>query len=227
MSRRNKVHMKKIIILAVLLLAACAPQPQVALPGFIPTATPYIDASYPTAQASIALPDQSASGIQVRMDSAWQDGKNVNANICFTMPDASDWSVSSASLNYGGVVLQEYGTTLLSLNEAADGKPGVRCDTLTFVVPPDADLSTAKIVVEAIGTYPSQDEYCSMYMPKIQQAMSERGIGIVLECADVNGALTMQIKSIPPEMTQEQAEQVVYSNEFYTVTGPWSFDLTQ
>ena len=68
-----------------------------------------------------------------------------------------------------------------------------------------------------------------MYMPKIQQSMLERGIGISLDCVDVNGVLTMQILSIPPEMSQEQAEQIVYSDEFYTVKGPWtfSFNLSQ
>jgi hypothetical protein len=222
--------MKRIILLAAFLLAACAPsQPEVALPQFLASATPYIDPSYPTAQASIALQNQTAGGIQVRMDSAWQDGKNINANICFTVPDASDWSIWAASLKYGEVILQEYGTTLLSLREAADGQQGERCDTLTFVVPPDADLSTASIVVDAIAAYPGEGEYCSVYMPKIQQALTERGVGITLDCVDVNGVLTMQITNKPPEMTQEQAELLVYSDEFYTIKGPWTFDfnLTQ
>ncbi|MEW6405365.1 MAG: hypothetical protein AB1649_26540 [Chloroflexota bacterium] len=218
--------MKKMILLAALLLAACAPQaPEVALPQFIATATPYIDPSYPTAQANVAFQSQTASGIDIRMDSVWQDGKNINANICFTMPDASDWSIWAASLNYGGTVLDIYGTTLMSLQEGANGQAGQRCDTLTFVVPPDADLSNASIVVNAIGAYPSDDDYCSLLMPKIQQAMVERGTGIVVECLDSSGtgALTMQITSKPAEMTQEQAEMVVYSDEFYTIPGPWTF----
>jgi hypothetical protein len=60
-------------------------------------------------------------------------------------------------------------------------------------------------------------------MPKIQQALQERGIAIVLNCADVNGMQTMQIVSKPDTMTQEEADQIVYSDEFYTVKGPWSF----
>ncbi len=222
--------MKRTILLLAFMLAACAPSaPQSALPQFLPPATAYIDPSYPTAQAAIALPNQTASGIEVRMDSAWQDGKNVNANVCFTLPDASDWSVWTASLNYGGTVLEQFGTTLLSLQEGADGQPGQRCDTLTFVVPPDADLSTATIVVGAIGTYPREGEYCSVYMPKIQQALMERGVGIVLDCVDVNGVLTMQVTSFPPEMTKEQVDEMVYSDEFYTIKGSWSFEfnLTQ
>jgi hypothetical protein len=222
--------MKRSIILLSLMLAACGPATQVVvLPEFLATAVPYIDESYPTAQVAIKSPNQSVSGIDVRMEKAWVDGKNVNANVCFTQPDASDWSIYAASLNYAGIVQQEYGTTLLSVQESADGQAGLRCDTLTFVVPPDADLSNATIVIDSVGATPRQGEYCSVYMPKIQQSILERGIGIVLECVDVDGALTMQIVSVPPEMSQEQAEQLVYSEEFYTVKGPWSFsfDLAQ
>ncbi|NOH02075.1 MAG: hypothetical protein HND47_08985 [Chloroflexi bacterium] len=218
--------MKKYIVLLLVFLAACGPssqEPSVVMPVFLPTATAYIDPSYPTAEVEVASPNQTASGIEVRVEHAWMEGKNVNADVCYTLPDASDWSIWSASLTYAGTVLQEYGTTLVSLQEAADGQPGLRCDTLTFVVAPDADLTNAIIEIGAIAAPPQQDDYCSVYMPKIQQAMQERGIGIVLECLDVNGTLTMQITSRPLEMTQEQAEQIVYSDEFYTVKGPWSF----
>jgi len=223
--------MKRIILVLAVFLSACASsaQQQVVLPILLPTATAFVDQSYPSAQAELAAPNQVASGIEVRMERASVEGKDVNADVCFTLPDTSDWGVLSASLNYGGVVLQEFGTTLVSLQEPSNGVAGLRCDTLTFVVPPDADLTNATIVIDSIAATPREGEYCSVYMPKIQQAMLERGIGITLDCVDVNGVLTMQILSIPPEMTQEQAEQVVYSDEFFAVKGPWtfSFNLSQ
>ncbi|MBC7879685.1 MAG: hypothetical protein H7Y59_21145 [Anaerolineales bacterium] len=219
--------MKKLVLILAVFLAACAPaveQPSVVLP-ILATATAYIDPSYPNAQVELAAPNQTASGIEVRMERASVEGKNVNADVCFTLPDPSDWGISSASLNYAGTVLQEYGTTLVSVQEPSNGVNGLRCDTLTFVVPPDADLTNATIIIDAIAATPRQDEYCSVYMPKIQQAMLERGIGIVLECVDVNGQVTMQLMSIPPEMTQQQAEEIVYSPEFYSVQGPWTFSF--
>jgi hypothetical protein len=218
--------MKKIIFLLAIFLTACsATESGVVLPVMAgPTA--YIDpASYPTAQVELSTPVQLASGIEVRMEKASVDGKNVNTDVCFTLPDMSDWGVSSASLTYGGILVQEYGTTLVSTKEPSEGAPGQRCDTLTFIVPPDADLSNVTIMIDAIAATPRDGEYCSMYMPKIQQAMLARGIGITLDCVDVNGMLTMQILSIPSDMTQAQAEEIVYSNEFYSVKGPWSFSF--
>jgi hypothetical protein len=215
--------MKKLILLLAVLLAACAPSQQgVVLPNLAqPTA--FIDpASYPTAQVELAQPNQTASGIDVRMDRAWVEGKNVNADVCFTLPDNSDWGIFAASLTYSGVLVEQYGTTLVSVQEPANGAAGQRCDTLTFVVPPDADLSNVTVMIDSIAAIPREGEYCSMYMPKIQQTLASRGIGITLDCPD---GVTMQIMSLPADMTQTQAEEIVYSDEFYSVKGPWTFSF--
>ena len=216
--------MKRFVLLLVLVLAACAPF--AAKPGSqnaLPTGTAFISSSYPTMQAVAAVPNQVKNGIDIRVDRAWRDGKNINANVCFTLPDASDWSIWSASLKYGDQVLQDYGTTLVSMQKGANGQPGLRCDTLTFIVPPDADLTKTTITIDSIAASPRGDDYCTVFMPKIQQALSERGIGIGLNCANVGGTMTMQITSKPPDMTQEQAEKIVFSDEFYSVKGPWAF----
>jgi len=225
--------MKKLVLLLAVFITACGPKVQqnaVVLPGLLPspaaTATAYIDtASYPTAQVDVAAPNQTASGIDVRMEHASVQGKNVNADVCFTLPDNSDWGISSASLSYGETIVHDYATTLVSLQEPAAGTPGKRCDTLTFLVPPDADLSNVSIVIDAIAATPREGEYCSVYMPKIQQALQARGIAITLDCVDENGTQTMKIMSMPADMTQTQAEEAVYSDEFYSVKGPWSFSF--
>jgi hypothetical protein len=167
---------------------------------------------------------QQSSGIQVRVDRAWRDGKQVNVDVCYTLLDASDWSIWGATLQYPGAEIKDFGSTLLSLQEPAEGQSGLRCDTLSFInIPPDADLSNVAVTIDAIAAPPRAEDYCSIYMPKIQQSLNERGIAITLDCPDVNGVQTMQIVSKPAEMAQEQAEQIVYSDEYYTVKGPWSF----
>jgi hypothetical protein len=212
---------KRFVLLIGILLSACAP---IAVPQQDALPTAYIDPSYPTVEAAPAANIQQTSGIQVRVDRAWRDGKQVNADVCFTLLDASDWSVSGATLQYAGSAVTDFSSTLVSLQEPVEGQSGLRCDTLSFFnIPPDADLSAAAITVDAIAAPPRAEDYCEIYMPKIQQTLTERGIAIGLGCVDSNGVQVMQIVSKPEAMTQEQAEQIVYSDEFYTVKGPWSF----
>jgi hypothetical protein len=217
--------MKRILVFACLLLAACgavAPAAPTQPVEVAPTA--FIDPSYPTMESAPVTSAQASGGIEVRADRAWRDGKQVNVDVCFTLLDASDWSVWSASLQYPGGSILDFGSTMLSLQEPTAGQSGQRCDTLSFLdVPPDADLSNVTVTVDAIAAQPRAEDYCTLYMPKIQQALEQRGIAIVLNCADVNGVQTMQIASKPDTMTQEEAEQIVYSDEFYTLKGPWSF----
>ena len=214
--------MKRYLILICLFLAACNLSN---VPPQVPAGpTAYIDPSYPTVESAPVTSLQTSSGIEVRADRAWRDGKQVNVDVCFTLLDTSDWSIWGANLQYPGGSLLDFGTTMLSVQEPTEGQSGQRCDTLSFLnVPPDADLSNMTVTVDAIAAQPRAEDYCTIYMPKIQQALSERGIAITLNCADVNGVQTMQIASKPDTMSQEEAEQIVFSDEFYSVKGPWSF----
>ena len=214
--------MKRLLISIAVLLTACAP---LAAPPDVSTGpTAYIDPSYPTVEAAPVTSSQLTSGIEVRADRAWRDGKQINADVCFTLLDGSDWSVYGASLQYADATIFEFSSTLLSVQEPVEGQTGQRCDTLSFFnVPPDADLSAATITVDTIAAPPRAEDYCTIYMPKIQQILNERGVAISLNCSDVNGVQAMQIVGKPDTMSQEEAEQIVYSDEFYTVKGPWSF----
>jgi hypothetical protein len=215
--------MKRFSVVILVLITACSPggAPQGAIQ---PLPTALIDQSYPTVDSAPAAPVQSSSGINVTATHAWRDGKDVNADVCFTLIDGSDWSIWGASLQYGDVVLFDFASTLLSIQEPVEGASGLRCDTVSFFnVPPDADLSSVVITIEAIAAPPRPEEYCDIYMPKIQQTMLERGTGITLGCADVNGVPVMQVVGKPDSLSQDEAEQIVFSDEFYTVRGPWSF----
>ncbi len=219
-------------VLGMLMLSACgpsAPGPEI-LPTFLATpgggSSAEINAAYPTQQAQQQNASQTVGGFVVNLQKAWRDGKQVNADVCFTLPDTSDWTVWSAHLEYAGQSVSEFSSSMLSRQDGNGGQPGQRCEELGFYVPPDADLSSSSLTIESLGAYPTQDEYCSLYMPKIQEALNQRGIAITLDCSDTNGSMTMKIASKPDSMSQDEADQIVYSDEFYTVKGPWSFPLT-
>ncbi len=216
-------------LVAILILAGCSPKGSgsLVMPTFVNGgATAEINSAYPTQQAAQQNTSQTVGGFSVNLQRAWRDGKQVNADVCFTLPDQSDWTIWNAHLEYAGQSISEFSSSMLSRQDPAGNQSGQRCDQLGFYVPPDADLSSASITIESLGAYPTQEEYCTVYMPKIQQSLNERGSGITLNCAEQNGTMAMQITSKPSTMSQEEAEQLVYSDEFYTVKGPWTFPLT-
>src|SRR5829696_3076236 len=107
--------MKRTILLLTLLLVACAPFAPPQLEPALPTA--YLDPSYPTMESQAVTLSQLSNGIEVRADRAWRDGKQVNVDICFTLLNGSDWSVSEASLQYADQSMSDFASTLLSLQE--------------------------------------------------------------------------------------------------------------
>jgi len=221
-------------MLLILVLGACAPlQPVQPIDQILPTfvlptgeATGELNEAYPTAQASESSASQSVSGFELTLRRAWRDGKQVNAEVCFTLPDSSDWTIWEAHFEYGGTSVSEFSTAFLSSEQAQGGPASQRCDELSFYVPPDADLSAAGLTVESVGAYPSAEEYCTVFMPKIQQTLADRGNDIALDCPSTDGVMSLQIVGLPEGMSQEEAEQLVYSDEFYTVHGPWNFPIT-
>ena len=84
----------------------------------------------------------------------------MNVDICFTLLDTTDWSIWGANLQFPGGSVLDFGTTLLSIQEPVEGQSGQRCDTLSFLnVPPDADLSSVTVTVDAIAAQPRAEDY--------------------------------------------------------------------
>ena len=214
--------MKKLIPFLIFMLAVISACGTNQTPAAV---LPAIDAvSYPTVQASEPASQLSVGGFDISLQRAWRDGKTVYAEVCFALPDESNWTIWSAHFDYGGQSVTDFSTSLLSTQNASNGQPGKRCDQISFYVPPDANLTPASLVIESIGANPTPDEYCSLYMPKIQQALNQRQIGITLDCkANANGVMNMEIASKPASMSEADAEKIVYSDEFYTLKGPWKF----
>jgi len=221
-----------LLLVTVFAITGCGSAPSVpaispAAPTIPASATARIDVtSYPSVQAPQVNENQLAGGYTVNLERAWREGKAVYADVCYSLPDASDWTIWDAHFEYGGQAVSEFSLSMLSTEAAAGAEPGRRCDELAFYVPPDADLSSAALTIESLGAPPGPGEYCSLYMPKIQQSLDERGVAITLTCGEVGGSMIMKIAGKPDGMTDEEAQQIVFSDEFYTVMGPWIFPIS-
>ena len=121
--------MKKLIpvlFFLALFASACGVNPVSQPPQAI---LPTMDTvSYPTVQASQPVANQAVSGFNVSLQRAWRDGKTIYADVCFALPDESDWTIWSAHFDFGGQSVTDFSTSLMSTQAASKGQPGKRCD---------------------------------------------------------------------------------------------------
>jgi len=123
------------------------------------------------------------------------------------LPDESNWTIWSAHFDFGGQSITDFTASLTSTQAAAvESRNALRPDRL--LRPARRGFEHCFAVIESIGAYPTADEYCSLYMPKIQQALEQRGIAITLDCKpNADGDMTMQIISKPADMSQDDAQK--------------------
>ena len=126
--------MKKLIPILVFLatiMSACGTNqsPQV----FLPTINVV---SYPTVQASQPASNQNVGGFNFNLSRAWRDGKTVYADVCFTLPDASNWTIWNAHFDYSDQSITDFSASLLSTQDAANGQPGNAATRSAFTFHP-------------------------------------------------------------------------------------------
>lgn len=194
---------------------------------------------------------QTVNGIEVTATNFRREGNQVKADICFVVQDTSDWSIWKASLTYvtngKSTEVSDFGGIPIELREfpvsgqqrvikfgaggeknvhsepAVAGQMGRRCDTLYFEVPVEVDLSSLKLTIHSIGAYPREGEACDSYLKKVQKALDARQVGIKLKCIEESWGSSIKVINKPVSMSQDEAEMIAFSDEFFTIKGPWVF----
>ena len=205
-----------------------------------------------TSTAEIGLLTQTVSGIEFTATNFRREGSRFKADVCFVLQDDSDTIIWKASLkytqaekeielsdNYGfiGIELRSFpangqqrvvtfgadGQKTVNWEPAIAGQMGRRCDTLYFEVPAEADLSNVSLIIHSIAARPREGQECDFYLNKVQKALDARGAGIKIQCAEKPDGSGVSVVSKPASMSQEDAEAIVSSDEFFTIKGPWTF----
>ena len=164
-----------------------------------------------------------ANNIEVRATNFRKEGDFLKTDVCYTMLDSSDWIIGSASLRYGKAEISDYTTDLIERHPPESGQPGFRCDTLSFEVPNTSDLSNFTVTIQKLAAEPRETEFCSAYLKKVNEKMAERNSGIKVDCVKGESTYGLKVISKPSNLSQEDAEAVAFSDEFYSTSGPWKF----
>jgi len=175
---------------------------------------------------------QLVNGIQITATNFRIEGRFVKVDVCFEIPDNSDWTLwhtPETALKYKNGEVSHFGFEMLSLTKATPFKKGMRCDIVHFEVPSNADLSQVSLNIAAIGAEPREGEECAPeFVDKLQRLLNERGTGIKISCISQEWSSGLTILSKPEAMSQEAADLAVYSlmEELITIKGPWVFTFS-
>ena len=187
----------------------------------------------PSIQSLIQLPTQQPAATSPALARFAVEARNFRqvedqlwVDVCYLLPDTQDWMIGEAFLQVAGEKMPISGGSLNLYQPAGEnGASGRRCDTLTFDIFSGLQAQDALLMINTMQAYPREGQYCDYLMNIVQPTLQARQTGIQLACDEGPGYSNGKVISKPAEMTQQQAEQIAFSSEYYSVSGPWSFPV--
>lgn len=164
---------------------------------------------------------QNVNGFKVTASDIRSDGRHLLGALCYNLPNDSDqWMIWKASLQMGEKEISDFETRLISLEKPSAANPaGQRCDQISFLLPENTDLSSFTVVVYTFGDQPREGEFC----PRLQKALNEKNSVIQVKCSEESGITNISITDKPSGMSQEEAQQILDSGDWFARPGPWVF----
>jgi hypothetical protein len=200
-------------------LISCSPAPDISPPtGTIPSPAAFYPSQAATIQQTQGAP---GSAVQVFIRRVERSGKEAQAEVCFISPDPGDWTIGSVHFLIGEAEMPFAGSTLTDLKPL--GAALQRCELLTFLVPPEMEVSSAILQVDHLQLEPGTEELCTLYLPKLRPRLEAQGIQA--DCLQTAEGWKVRLLSHPPQLSPEQAEALIYDPANFAVSGPWRFTL--
>lgn len=196
---------------------------------------------------------QTVNGVEIRFEGVQHKGETVTVNVCFDLPDDSDWLIWDTTLEVNGKatrwstmgptelrkppmdgmqqvwIFNYEGEDQIYYEEADESQSGYRCEAINFEGFADLSPSTpATLIIEALEAPPSEGEFCTeAYLEEVQAALDARQTGITVKCTEEEYIGGLEILTKPETISLETAEAYLGSPDFYLdlhgIRGPWVF----
>lgn len=167
------------------------------------------------------------NGISMKLMDAHPDGANYRLDLCFSLPDAHDWLLTSPSSQEATYILfDEYqvppfeeGAT--TWKYSTGGELVERCEYLIFYRP-DISFRELKLVVSKIYSYEIEHSDCE----SLRGRMADIYNFASLECLEVDGINGWTFAQFPLQILDDRLlkkqiqDLIIKSHE-----GPWEFNF--
>lgn len=186
-----------------------------------------------TIQQSQYIPEtqsQNSQDIKMTVSNFYVEGNHVFVDVCYDLPGKDIWDINIATLEYGGKSTGNFAVEETSIDIAKD-KPtqGIRCLRLDFYdIDANADFSSFTLTIVQLGQIsPAEGHECEEFLARINsnEKVNESGIKVVCEQHPSGTQIKTDYK--PDNISDEDANILIYDAMFNLVNGDWVFTATQ
>lgn len=198
---------------------------------------------------------QMVNNIAIRIDNFHRENERILIDVCFDLPNDSDWTMWNGFLKYGEKAYEWSGGGPIEIRkppvdgkqqvltfptgggvnvtwvDGTDGQKGYRCETVYFDGIPSASNSTHyTFTIDALEAAPREGEECTQaYLGKAQAALDANKTGIIVKCVEGEYVSGLEVADKPTSMSMEEAQSILSSEDFYLelngIKGPWVFEF--
>jgi hypothetical protein len=204
------------------------------------TPQPTSTTQLPPTKSPLTSLTQTINDIAITISNFRLENNQIRMDTCYDLPDNGDWIIWEATLKIGDTITKNnFGTDLMSLQEAVGTQKGQRCDTVYFdrmYLSPTADLPDITFSIDTIAANVEEGGECSPeYLARYQKALDQRDTGLTVECfveeLEGGGGMSgVRVASKPDTMSQEDAEALLNSYDLFLdvhgLRGPWVFNFS-
>ncbi len=229
-------HTRLSIFLISLTLAACGTRTATPTPTVVPlpSVTPPAQqaSAPPTVMPIPSIAPQTSNGLTLRADNFRYTDYRPNkkqylADLCYTLPTATEWMPHDITLHYTQGQIIATGIEILPASSPTD-----RCLALSFHLPVTADLSHIQLVIRALVGAPDAAQVCDSFYPTVQRYLDSQTTGVTVHCEQGELGPLVGPWIYPNTLTRAEAQQIIETASAqvieadYTHPGPWVFNLT-
>lgn len=167
------------------------------------------------------------NGVSIKLTGSHPEGLNYRLDLCYTLPDANDWLMTSpfspetTYILFNGYQVSPFEEGTTTWKYSSSGEVSERCEYLIFYRP---DLSFRELTLVVTRLYAYETEYSDC------ESLQGRMITIYnfapLECMEVDGIkgwtfVQFPLQSLDDRILKEQVRELIIKRH----EGPWQFNF--
>lgn len=173
---------------------------------------------------------QKVGDILVELTHAKIIATGVEIGVCYATPDSGDWYPVFEHLFYGSSEIYPDEFEFLTEERADGNQYGKRCVAVRYKIDDTGSITTPmRFGVDEIFAIPREGSACDHIQARLDTSPKARAYGLKVKCVEFENGTQSSVELIEhdPAVDRAAAQQALDAIVQGTLTGPWTFVITE